>query len=272
MESIKWSTLCNLDKINNILLEDLDINKIATNTNTIKLENINDIIEKLIDNSLFPKKDSLLLLKELFTKSNFINKYYFQFSKNIEENIIKILNYLLQITTILKNRLNLNTIHLNYTLINVNSIPRSSYKFCSFKDNCKYNYDNNNKGCYAHHYVYNLLEYDLNSLLYYINTYTSSNNFCNNKEIIKSLSTINYVIKHMYEELNNICIYTKLTNIESVHKNCIKKKKKYKKKKKNIINLNLNHICNDNLFLWDIFQYNNSIFHHNSQYCCLLNV
>lgn len=230
MEKIKWSKLCKLDNINNILLEDLNINKIATNTNTDKLENINDIIENLIENSLIPNNDSLVLLKELYIKSNFINKYYFQFSQNIEKNIIKILSYLLEITTILKNRLNLNTIHLNYSLIKSDSIPRSSYKFCSFKDNCKYNYDNNNKGCYAHHYVYNLLEYDLNSLLYYINSYTSSNNFCNNKEIIKSLSTINYVIKHMYEELNNICIYTKLKNIESVHKNSIRKKNIKKKK------------------------------------------
>ena len=61
-------------------------------------------------------------------------------------------------------------------------------------------------------------------------------NINNNKDITKSFTTINFVIKHMYDEINNILLYSKTTdNIEKYHKNNIKNvKQKNKTRRINI--------------------------------------
>ena len=169
----------------------------------------------------------------MFILSNNLNKYYFQLNTN-SNNILKILDNILIINNILKKRLNMKTLNINYNSVTNTYIPRSSYKFCNFKDACNYNYDlNKNKGCYAHHYVYNLLEYDLTILIYYINNFISEN-INSNKQVTKSLTTINFVIKHMYEELQNIFLYSdNKIDIEKFHINNFKNIKN-KNKKRNI--------------------------------------
>ena len=165
--------------------------------------------------------------------SNFLNKYYYQYT--VKKNILILINKIIKINKILKERLNLQSIKINFNSINLKFIPRSSYKFCNFKDACKYNYnESKDKGCYAHHYVYDLLEFDLEIVNYYITNYVEDNNLCNNKDIIKSFSTINYVIKHMYDELNSIKLYSKNQEcIECYHKNNKKSKGKNKIRKIN---------------------------------------
>ena len=56
---------------------------------------------------------------------------------------------LLDLSEILKNRLNLP--HLKHENYNVKTIPRCSYKFCSYKDSCLFNYSNKNQKCYQDH-------------------------------------------------------------------------------------------------------------------------
>ena len=120
----------------------------------------------------------------------------------------------------------------------VNSIkkgyfPRSSYKFCEFGYECEFNYNNNHKGCYLQHYVHNLVCSDLDVVIKYIkelhngqlnliqkkkNQYDSFNF----TELCKSMKTIAYVIKHMYEELINVkyrYCQNNDANVDKFHKN-----------------------------------------------------
>ena len=113
-----------------------------------------------------------------------------------------------------------------------NSIPRSSYKFCHFKDSCVYNYDKDKNGCYADHYVHNLVEADLEALLEYIKNNYKENIINHNKEIIKCINTLCFVLKHMASELNSLCIYCEPDEYSNNHVNKIVKKKNKKKKKR----------------------------------------
>jgi len=113
-----------------------------------------------------------------------------------------------------------------------NSIQRSSYKFCHFKDSCIYNYDSKKNGCYADHYVHNLVEADLEALLEYIDNNYQENIINHNKEIIKCINTLCFVIKHMTAELNSLCLYCEPSEYKNLHINKIVKKKNKKNKKK----------------------------------------
>lgn len=228
-----WSELCKFNNIKNIIIKD-DINYEKNKEKNIEKNkfDINTIISSINSDKIIKNLTSDILLKKMYFLSNNLNKYYFNYSNIKKENIIIIVNSILEMNNILKNRLNMKTIEINLDNLNKNSIPRSSYKFCNFKDACKYNYEKKScKGCYAHHYVYNLLEFDLNILLYYLDNLEECNIF-NNKELSKSLTTVNYVIKHMYDELNSILLYIKKEdNIEKYH---INNKKNVNRKKRNI--------------------------------------
>ena len=72
-------------------------------------------------------------------------------------------------------------------------------------------------------------------LIAYINTnYKDSNIINHNKEIIKCINTLCFVIKHMTSELNSLCIYSEPSEYDKLHQNrVIYKKRNHKKKKKN---------------------------------------
>ena len=38
-----------------------------------------------------------------------------------------------------------------------------------------------------------------------------------NKEIVRCINTISYVIRHMYDELNNLCLYSKKCDHDKFH-------------------------------------------------------
>lgn len=84
--------------------------------------------------------------------------------------------------------------------------PRSSYKFCEFGYECEFNYKHKLKGCYAQHYVHNLVCSDLDVVIKYIRELYEPINTNNNNyiELCKSMKTITYVVKHMFEELVNV--------------------------------------------------------------------
>lgn len=85
-------------------------------------------------------------------------------------------------------------------------IMRTSYKFCEFGHNCKFNYNSKEK-CYAQHYVFNYVAQDIASVVDFIitdyDTVTLRSIDDNNVliEIKTSINTITYVINHMYDEL-----------------------------------------------------------------------
>lgn len=84
---------------------------------------------------------------------------------------------------------------LHNTSFTSSTISRSSYFFCKYGVQCR----NKNKtnGCTRHHFVYHLLYADISSLLSHI---TESKTLIIS-EIQKSISTINYVMYHMSNEL-----------------------------------------------------------------------
>lgn len=84
---------------------------------------------------------------------------------------------------------------------NNNNILRNSYKFCKHTHNCKFYYNKKSK-CYSQHFVYNLVHSDIVNTINYIN-----NQDININEVKISINTINYVLTHMYDELNNIKLY-----------------------------------------------------------------
>jgi hypothetical protein len=89
-------------------------------------------------------------------------------------------------------------------------IYRSSYKFCNKKDECEALYCNFIKKtsdrvqrCNGDHYVHNKLISDLTNLITMLDIKTE--NISNDLRIC--LDTVNFVINHMYQELNTFNIY-----------------------------------------------------------------
>lgn len=125
-----------------------------------------------------------------------------------------------------------------------NNIPRSSYKFCEYNYECEFNYPNkkirnvvnNRRGCYAQHFVHNFINADINSVINYIKLVNDKKLVLNYDELIKCMNTINFVINHMKDELENInCYHSKAENTNKSQKISKKQKKnKYNKKNNNM--------------------------------------
>ena len=210
-------------------------NKFLNSFSSKKTDNLMNKIELLEKNYQIKIKQ----IKENYKKKNFIEKLNKLSSLEIlqtEMELIKILskyclensileyNFFLnslilvkKINDILKERLNQPTIEHENDDIKL-GIPRCSYKFCNFKASCSYNYNNNKKNiCYQDHYVHNMISADINILLKYININNSNGNITHNKEILKSINTLCYVINHMENELKDKCMYLDKSEWESFH-------------------------------------------------------
>ena len=99
------------------------------------------------------------------------------------------------------------------------SISRCSYKFCNYKDTCVYNYNTKSKSqCYQDHFVHRMVSADLLELIEYItNKFENQQQIIPNKEILKSINTLSFVINHMESELRAKCMYTEECEWESFH-------------------------------------------------------
>jgi hypothetical protein len=86
--------------------------------------------------------------------------------------------------------------------MDVGAIMRSSYKFCRERNDCQ-NYYNveKKKGCKMDHYAYNKVKTDIASLLSYL-IFSVTKQPINHMEVERSISTISFVITHMYTELS----------------------------------------------------------------------
>lgn len=110
-------------------------------------------------------------------------------------------------------------------------IPRSSYKFCEFGHDCQFNYGNK-AGCYAQHFVHNLIFSDIVSLSEYLLNCNKNATVPDMNEILKSINTISYVINHMYEELSAISFYSENKTMLVKKESRSNKNKKHSSNKK----------------------------------------
>jgi len=166
-------------------------------------------------------QNSLYILQKELDIIRLLTKYTLQ-NKNIDYNFfISCLNILLNLSEVLRIRLGQKEIihdKQKQNKYNDNSIYRCSYKFCSYKDTCKYNYDLKTKNlCYQDHYVHHMVSADLKILLEYIKTKSNDATFLHNKEVLKTINTLSFVIGHMESELKTKCIYLEEKDWNSCH-------------------------------------------------------
>jgi len=146
---------------------------------------------------------------------------------NIDDILIKV-TWLFDTSKYLSQRLGLPNFHHKNTDGNV--VSRSSYKFCNYNFECQFNYNlKKHYGCFAQHYVHNLVSADLDALKLYILHNKQTINIAKLEEIKKSINTISYVIGHMYEELQNAQKFN-FFNTNNNHIERTPKKKKCKSK------------------------------------------
>jgi hypothetical protein len=237
--NIKYINISNID---NVVNNSLDISKLNYNSNfSINNELIIKKINNILDKNIQSYPSIYELIKEQNLISAYLDKYILQNNVISKSFVLKILNWLLDTSIFLSNKLNLEPqYHQVDSFIGLQNIPRCSYKFCSFKENCTYNYDSTKNGCYSDHYVYNMLTADIKVIIDYIElNHPNIEKITYNKELLKCINTLNFVIKHMYDEYNVICMtiepsqYNKyFVNNKIVEKKFKKdnfKKKSYKK-------------------------------------------
>lgn len=246
-KNIKWSEVYDHNnKLNDNEFSEYDSDVDETEDNKELKIHINNDVNFSIDNENILKKinsiihnemklsdiNSIDILKDQDLIMSYLCKYIIQHNFSDFDFFIKLLEWIYSSSDHLSNRINLKQLNHNLTGINNGYIPRSSYKFCNFKDSCLYNYDNKNDGCYADHYVHNMVAADIEVLIKYLKiNYSDKKNY--NKEIIKCINTISFVIRHMSDELTNICYYCKDKNFEKYHKNRHIISKDYTKKNNN---------------------------------------
>lgn len=216
---------------------EIDINNINFSLDNEKILNeINDIINIKNINSY----TSLDILKHQDLLSSYLSKSIQNTDINITF-LLKVLEWLKESSKQLNDRVKMKLFSHNESLIKPDKVIRSSYKFCNFKHNCSYNYDNKKKGCYADHYVHNMIYADIESLIKCITTYYIDSEIIQNKEIVKCVNTISFVIKHMYEELHNLCMYLKnkseYNKYHVVKSSKMETNKKYNNSKKRNVNI-----------------------------------
>jgi hypothetical protein len=172
-------------------------------------------------------KQSLVILQKELDIIKLITKYTLQ-NKDLDYNFfIDCLNILLILSETLRVRLgqkeilhDKNNNPNNISERGSNSITRCSYKFCSYQDNCTYNYNLKTKNlCYQDHYVHNMVSADLKILLNYIKNKLNMNDIVilHNKEILKTINTLSFVIGHMESELRTKCLYLPENEWETCH-------------------------------------------------------
>ncbi len=203
--------------INNIdvKIEEMEVDYIS------KMTEIKNTYEKDDINKKYSDKNSLEILQKEVEIIKLISKYSLQNNKLEYIFIITCLKYLLSLSEILRNRLNQQPINMNKNYINKNiNITRCSYKFCNYKEDCAYNYNSGKKTnqCYQAHYVHNMVSHDVSSLISYIeNNYKTNSMILHNKEILKTVNTLSFVIGHMEGELRAKCLYNDPKDWEKYH-------------------------------------------------------
>lgn len=223
----------NIDKYINILQnnnlkssEDLIENKLNQieleyKNNLVKLNEICDDIKYLNE---IKNKNSLIILQKELEIIKLLAKYALQNNQLDYVFFHKSLKFLYELSETLRIKLNQKEIIHEYKQFTPNNLPRCSYKFCNFKDECSYNYNITSKNqCFQDHYVHRMVSADLLVLIEYIEQKFKNPNFIiYNREILKTINTLSFVINHMENELKTKCMYLNESEWETCHfvKNC----------------------------------------------------
>jgi hypothetical protein len=167
---------------------------------------------------IYKKKNSLEILQKELDVIKLLTKYSLQNNTLEFDFFIASLQFLYSLSEILRIRIGQKEIIHDTKNIN-NSISRCSYKFCNYKDACVYNYNTKNKSqCYQDHYVHRMVSADLLVLIDYISSkFENQKQIIPNKEILKSINTLSFVINHMESELKSKCMYTDESEWEQFH-------------------------------------------------------
>ena len=193
-----------------------------------KLHEIGKLCKTQEDIVILCKKSSLLILQKELDIIKLLTKYTLQ-NKTLDYTFfIECLNMLFSLSETLRLRLSQKEIQPDKIQDKIQdkfvekqegTISRCSYKFCSYQDNCTYNYNLKTKSlCYQDHYVHNMVSTDLKILLDYIKQkYETTKVILHNKEILKTINTLSYVIGHMESELRTKCLYIPENEWESCH-------------------------------------------------------
>ncbi len=202
--------------INNIdvKIEEMEVDFIS------KMNEIKNTFEKDDINKIYSNKKSLEILQKEVEIIKLISKYSLQNNKLEFIFIITCLKYLHSLSEILRNRLKQQPININKSYNKNINITRCSYKFCNYKEECAYNYNFGKKTnqCYQDHYVHNMVSHDVSSLISYIETnYKTNSLILHNKEILKTVNTLSFVIGHMEGELRAKCLYNDPSEWEKYH-------------------------------------------------------
>lgn len=201
MELKKVDSIDNVEEIEKIEKEYIDKIK--------QIKELNSDDKKTIE---LLKLSSLDLLKEEYALVKLFSKYSLQQNDYDVKFLLKILNLLYIISNELAERIKQQKI--THKKRKDRDIMRCSYKFCNFKSNCKYHYGK--KKCNSDHFVHNMVSADLDNLIDFFQNKTEKE-FTSNKEVIKSINTILYVISHMESELSDSCRYESEDKWESFH-------------------------------------------------------
>ena len=215
-----------IDKLNTIKTDndknvETKINKIEEDY-MLQLHELNNLCTNQMKIDELKSAQSLIILQKELELIKLITKYTLQ-NKELNLSFFKnCLNVLLQLSETLRLRLGQKEIVNDRTQPNIISmdstgraITRCSYKFCSYQDSCTYNYNLKTKNlCYQDHYVHNMVSSDLKILLNYI---TQSSTIPHNKEILKTINTLSFVIGHMELELRTKCLYLPENEWEGCH-------------------------------------------------------
>ena len=148
---------------------------------------------------------------EILTKQNTVISYFlklFRTSKSEDISFEKFkpgLTWILETSKFITSKTNV-----FIQFFKTDKIYRSSYKFCNKKDECEALYcnviktnANRNPRCNGDHYVHNKIVSDLSCLIAILETKTDTIS----NDLRVCLDTINFVINHMYQELNTFAIY-----------------------------------------------------------------
>lgn len=180
--------------------------------------NFNDKVEKI------KSKSSLVILQKELDIIKLLTKYTLQ-NKSLDPTFfISCLNILLNLSETLRIKIGQKEVMhdkiIDDNKLNEFNLSRCSYKFCSYQDNCSYNYNVKTKSlCYQDHYVHNMVSADLKILIEYIKQKQEKNNLIlHNKEILKTINTLSFVIGHMETELRTKCLYLPEAEWEACHK------------------------------------------------------
>ena len=227
MDNKKWSEIINLNQYYKDINIDTYDSESDVDDDEINFNIYDDNLDiySIINHNDYTKQKSLEIIKNQDIVINYLCK---KIQNNIinKQLLIEIISYLKKTSLHLQNKINQKMFKHNYSLIKKDKIIRSSYKFCNYKHNCTYNYDKNKKkGCYADHYPHDMIYADCDALIYCLDNFYKNEKDFYNKEIVKCINTISFVIKHMHEELNNLCLYSCQNEYDNFHcvKNCVKK-------------------------------------------------